>query len=119
MKNLVIILILFSATTVIAKRHTCDTRTVAIEDRYVELCTIVRQFHQNPTPWTDRKCATWLFEQGMRGTQAQLDNELIKRQIRQAQKNAYDKIRLDYDGATPIPTPTPTATPTATPTPTP
>ena len=120
MRTLVIFFLLVGAAQ--AEDKVCQTRKPAIEARFDQLCPLVRTVHPQPTPWSEAKCATWLFEYGMAGfreaTQVAIQNQNIRQSaaVRRAERQA------EFGEPTPdpsLPTPSPTVSPTAAPTPVP
>ena len=118
------ILILFLGAAAQAEVHECVTRTPAIEARHDAMCPLAAKYATTKGEWTDKKCATFFYEGGLRVFSNRVDQEAASEVRRVAKCESRNKDRLFDDGdlqdcSPPPPTPTPTVEPTPYPTPAP
>jgi len=119
-----LVLLLLFASAAHAETRKCITRTPTIEARFLQLCSLVRARHPRPVPWSEHKCATWLFEYGMAEFREATRLDELNNSIRLTQSDLRVERMLEFGeveptpgATTPSPTTSPTVSPTATPTP--
>lgn len=124
MRYLAILVFLFSATAQ-SEVHECVTRKPAIEARYDVLCPLAEKYARSSGAWTDKKCATFFFEGGLRVFSNRIQQEIRKelQRVKRCEDNnrelaEFEGIEPD-DCSPPPPTPSPTQMPTPMPTPQP